>query len=71
VNALVAFKIVIPVETLWALVATEWSVGLCIGLGHVVAVKLLHGCVSTVVVHWHTVGHAVDECELTVGVADI
>jgi hypothetical protein len=55
VDALVAFEIVISVETLRALIATEWTIGLGVLLWHVVAVHLLHSSMSAVVVHWHTV----------------
>ena len=71
VNALMAFEIVVSVETLRTLIATEGTVGLRILLWHVVAVHLLHGSVSTVVVHWHTVRHAVHKRKLAVGIADV
>lgn len=70
-NALVAFEIVISVEALRALIATERSVCLRVGLRHVVTVKLLHGCVSAVVVHRHAMRHAVDKRKLTIWVADV
>ena len=71
VDALVAFEIVVSVETLRTLIATERTVGLRILLWHVVAVHLLHGSVSTVVVHWHTVRHAVHKRKLATGIADV
>lgn len=71
VDALVAFEIMISVETLGTLIATEGAVGLRILLWHVVAVHLLHSGVPTVVVHWHTVRHAVHKRKLAIGVADI
>ena len=55
VDALVAFQIVVPVETLRALITTERTIGLRILLWHVVAVHLLHSGMAAVVVHWHTV----------------
>lgn len=69
-NALVAFEIVISVEALRALVATEGSVRLCVGLWHMVTIQLLHSGVSTVV-HRHAVRHAIHERELAVWVADV
>ena len=71
VDALVAFEIVISVETLGTLVATERTICLRIWLWHVVAVHRLHGSVSTVVVHWHTVRHAVHKRKLATGIADV
>lgn len=70
-DTLVALQIMVAVEALRALVAAERSVGLRIGLRHVVAVKLLHGCMSAVVVHRHAVRHAVDKRKSTVGVANV
>jgi hypothetical protein len=71
VNAFVAFEIMISVETLWTLIATERAVVLGVLLWHVVAVHLLHSSVSAVVVHWHAVRHAVHKCELAVRVANV
>lgn len=71
-NALVTLQVVIPVEALRALITAERSVGLRVGLLHVVVtVQLLHGGVSTVVVHWHAVRHAVDKRELAVRVTNV
>lgn len=69
--ALVTLQIVVSVEALRALVATERPVCLRVRLGYVVAVKLLHGSVSAVVMHWHGVSHAVDQSHRAVRVADI
>ena len=71
VDALMAFEIVISVETLRTLIATEGTIGLRILMWHLVAVHLLHGGVSTVVVHRHAVRHAIHERKLAVGIADV
>lgn len=65
-----AFEIVVAVEALRALIATEWSVGLRVWLCDGVSVDA-HGSMSTGVVHWHALGHAVDKCELTIRIANV
>ena len=72
VDALVTLEIVVSVEALRALVASEWSVGLRVVLGHRVSVQLLHGCMAAVVVHRHAmVRHAIDKRELPVRVTNV
>ena len=72
VDALVTLEVVVSVEALGALVASEWSVGLRVVLWHRVAIQLLHRCMPAVVVHRHAmVRHAVDERELPVRVTNV
>lgn len=66
-----AFEIVVSIETLRTLIATKGTIGLRILMWHLVAVHLLHGGVSTVVVHRHAVRHAIHERKLAVGIADV
>ena len=57
--ALVTLEIMIAVEALWALIASERSVVLWVYLGCVMRVHLLHRGVSAVVWHCHAGRHAV------------
>lgn len=66
-----AFEIVISVETLRTLVATERTICLRVWLWHVVTVHRLHGSVSTVIVHWHAVRHPIHKRKLAVGVTNV
>ena len=72
VYALVTLEVVVSVEALRTLVASEWPVGLRVVLWHRVPVQLLHRCMSTIVLHGNAmVRHAVDERELTIRVTDV
>lgn len=69
--ALVSLEVVIPIEALRTLVASEWSVVRRVRLCWVMRVHLLHRGVSTGVWHCHAWSHAVHECKLATWVADV
>jgi hypothetical protein len=72
VDALVTLEIVVSVEALRALVASERSVGLRVVLWHGVAVQLLHSCMSAVVLHRHAMmRHAVDKRHVPVRITNV
>lgn len=76
VNPLVALQIVIAIETLWALIALEWTVvrRCLVGSRMCLAVYVTHACrVSTVGEprHHTTVLHPADQGKLAVRVVDI
>jgi hypothetical protein len=65
-DPLVSLKIVVPIEALGALVASEWSIICRVGVvTSLVAIQLLHlSHLATVHGHSHLVRHAADEREL-------
>jgi hypothetical protein len=68
---LVSLQVVVPVETLGALVAFEWSIvcsGLLMGW---VAKEMRHGCCMATVETWHHPGMNAYQRKLTVGVLDV
>lgn len=73
VNSLMSLQVMIPVEALWALVASERSVVLCIWLLWVVAIQLMHlGCMATIEAWHHAVWHsASNQGKLTVRVCNV
>ena len=74
VNSLVSLQIMIPVEALWALIASKGSVVLGILLLWVVAVYLMHlGCCMATVEAWHdAVWHAAsNQRELSIRVGNV
>ena len=72
VYPLVSLQVVVTVEALRALIATEWSVVGRVGVTCLSTVQVLHLChMAAVERHSHLVRHAADEGELAVGVADV
>lgn len=70
-DALVALEIVIPVEALRALIASEGPVVCWVWLYRVVWVHMLHRSVSTVVWHRHSRCHTIHQCQLSAWVTDV
>jgi hypothetical protein len=68
---LVSLQVVVPIETLWALIAFEWSIvgsGLLMGW---VAKEMRHGCCMATVETWHHSRMNSYQRKLTVGVLDV
>jgi len=71
-NALVSLQVVISVEALRALVATEWPVVSRVRMATLVSVHLLHlRHMAAVHGHRHLVGHVADKRELSIRIVDI
>lgn len=70
---LVSLEVVVAVEALWALIASERSVVLWVGLLRMVAIQLVHGRGVTAVERWHhAMRHAAShQCNWTVWLVDI
>jgi hypothetical protein len=71
VDALMSLQVVIAIEALWTLVASDWSIVLSVRCSIMIVHLLVHCRMATVVVHGHALTHAVDQRQLTVWVANI
>lgn len=72
VDALVTLQVVVAVEALWALIASERSVVLWAGLLRVVTIHSVHVRGVSAVEGHHSRRHASsDKCELAAGVAHV